>query len=61
MEYTTLGRTGLKVSRMGLGCGGHSRLGLSTGSTETEAENVVRAALSLGINFIDTAEGYGTE
>jgi aryl-alcohol dehydrogenase-like predicted oxidoreductase len=46
---------------MGLGCGGHSRLGLSTGSTETEAENVVRAALSLGINFIDTAEGYGTE
>ena len=61
MEYTTLGRTGLRVSRMGLGCGGHSRLGLATGNTASEAENVVREALSLGINFIDTAESYGTE
>lgn len=61
MEFTTLGRTGLRVSRMGLGCGGHSRLGLSKGRTEAEAEGVVRAALDLGINFIDTAEAYGTE
>ena len=61
MEYTTLGRTGLRVSRMGLGCGGHSRLGLATGSTAAEAERVVREALALGINFIDTAESYGTE
>jgi len=61
MEYTTLGRTELRVSRMGLGCGGHSRLGLSNGNSEAEAENVVREALSLGINFIDTAESYGTE
>src|SRR5438046_6411010 len=30
MEYTTLGRTGLKVSIAGLGCGGFSRLGLGT-------------------------------
>jgi len=28
MEYTTLGRTGLKVSVAGLGCGGPSRLGM---------------------------------
>lgn len=61
MEYTTLGRTGLRVSRMGLGCGGHSRLGMSQGRTVAEAENVVREALALGINFIDTAEGYRTE
>ena len=61
MEYTTLGRTGLRVSRMGLGCGGHSRLGLARGNTEADAERVVRAALALGVNFIDTAEGYGTE
>ena len=31
MEYTTLGRTELKVSVAGLGCGGFSRLGLDTG------------------------------
>ena len=61
MDYTILGRTGLKVSRMGLGCGGHSRLGMSTGSTESEAIAVVQAALDLGVNFIDTAESYRTE
>lgn len=61
MDYTTLGRTELRVSRMGLGCGGHSRLGLAVGKTEAEAREVVRTALDLGINFIDTAEGYGTE
>lgn len=61
MEFTTLGKTGLRVSVMGLGCGGHSRLGISQGRTEDEAAEVVRAALDLGINYIDTAEGYGTE
>lgn len=61
MEFTTLGKTGLRVSVMGLGCGGHSRLGLSQGKSEDEAANVVRAALDLDINYIDTAEGYGTE
>lgn len=61
MDYTTLGRTGLKVSVMGLGCGGHSLLGMSRGATSEEAARVVRAALDLGVNFIDTAEVYGTE
>jgi aryl-alcohol dehydrogenase-like predicted oxidoreductase len=61
MDYTTLGRTGLRVSRMGLGCGGTSRLGLKTGGSEQEAESVVREALALGVTFIDTAEAYGTE
>jgi len=61
MDLTTLGRTGLRVSRMGLGGGGHSRLGLSQGKSESEAEAIVKAALDLGINFIDTAEGYRTE
>jgi aryl-alcohol dehydrogenase-like predicted oxidoreductase len=46
---------------MGLGCGGHSRLGRATGKTEAESERLVREALALGINFIDTAEAYGTE
>lgn len=61
MDYTTLGRTGLKVSVMGLGCGGHSRLGLATGGTEESAVGIVQSALARGINFIDTAEAYGTE
>ena len=61
MQYTTLGRTGLKVSVAGLGCGGHSRLGQKTGKTEQESISVVRQALDLGINLIDTAEAYGTE
>ncbi|MBX3111340.1 MAG: aldo/keto reductase [Fimbriimonadaceae bacterium] len=61
MEQTTLGRTELKVSRMGLGCGGHSRLGLALGRSTSEAADVVRAALDLGVNYIDTAESYGTE
>jgi len=61
LEYTTLGRTELRVSRMGLGCGGHSRLGLAVGKSEADARAVVQAALDLGVNFIDTAENYGTE
>lgn len=61
MNFTTLGRTGLNVSRMGLGCGGHSRLGLATGKDEANAIAVVHKALELGINFIDTAESYKTE
>jgi aryl-alcohol dehydrogenase-like predicted oxidoreductase len=61
MDYTTLGRTGMRVSIAGLGCGGHSRLGQATGKTEQESIAVVRQALDLGINMIDTAELYGTE
>jgi aryl-alcohol dehydrogenase-like predicted oxidoreductase len=61
MDYVTLGRTGIRASVMGLGCGGHSRLGLLSGKTEAEAASVVRVALDLGINLIDTAEIYKTE
>jgi aryl-alcohol dehydrogenase-like predicted oxidoreductase len=61
MEYITLGRTGLKASVMGLGGGGHSRLGARVGKTEAESVSIVRQAIDAGINFIDTAEAYGTE
>src|SRR5579884_668998 len=61
MEYRTLGRTGLRVSVAGLGCGGNSRLGLGTGKSEAEAIALVRAALDLGVTFFDTAAAYGTE
>lgn len=56
-----LGRTGLTVSVAGLGCGGFSRLGQATGSTESESVAVVRRALELGVTFVDTAAVYGTE
>jgi len=61
MDYTTLGRTGLKVSVAGLGCGGPSRLGLRNNKTEKESIALVRQALDMGVNLLDTAEVYGTE
>ena len=61
MDYTTLGRTGLRVSVAGLGAGGHSRLGISTGGTEADAIALIHAALDHGVNLIDTASVYGTE
>ncbi len=61
MEYRTFGRTGLKVSVAGLGAGGPSRLGVRAGSSERDSIEVVQRALELGINYIDTAEAYGTE
>ncbi len=61
MAYTMLGRTGLKVSVAGLGCGGFSRLGQGHGCSVAHSIDVVRAALDAGVNFIDTAEHYGTE
>ncbi len=61
MDYITLGRTGLEVSVFGLGGGGHSRLGQRAGATKAESVALVQRALALGVTFIDTAEGYGTE
>src|SRR5688572_15767028 len=61
MAYLTLGRTGLRVSVLGLGGGGHSRLGQRTSATEAESVAIVQRALELGVNLIDTAEVYGTE
>ena len=61
MQYTTLGKTGLRVSVAGLGTGGFSRMGLKTGKSEDEAARLVLDAIELGVNFIDTAPPYGTE
>lgn len=61
MEYTTLGRTGLTVSIAGLGCGGSSRLGLGAGHGTAHCAAIVRQAVDLGVNLIDTAQSYGTE
>lgn len=61
MDYRMLGRTGLRVGVAGLGCGGSSRLGMAHGRSEAEAARIVRAAIDLGVNLIDTAPAYGTE
>jgi aryl-alcohol dehydrogenase-like predicted oxidoreductase len=56
-----LGRTGLSVGVAGLGCGGHSRLGQGQGASVEDSIRVVHEALELGVNYIDTAQMYGTE
>ena len=45
MDYTTLGKTGLKVSVAGLGCGGNSRIGQGSGKSEDESVALIRRAL----------------
>jgi L-galactose dehydrogenase len=61
MQTRILGKTGLKVSALGLGGGGYSRLGMSQDRGDDNAVAVVRRALELGVNLVDTAEYYGTE
>ncbi|MDE0029328.1 MAG: aldo/keto reductase [Deltaproteobacteria bacterium] len=61
MNYTRLGNTELEVSVVGLGCGGPSRLGQRGGKSTDHSVRLVRQALDLGVNFLDTAENYGTE
>ena len=48
MGYRTLGRTGLEISEVGLGAG----------SISPSGGNLIRAALSQGINFIETSSNY---
>jgi aryl-alcohol dehydrogenase-like predicted oxidoreductase len=61
MKTVRLGRTGFKVSVAGLGTGGHSRVGLRQGKSFDESVALVRTALDLGVNLVDTAAAYGTE
>jgi aryl-alcohol dehydrogenase-like predicted oxidoreductase len=63
MKYTSLGRTGLKVSRLCLGTMnfGKRPAGASDGALADERESfrIMDRALELGINFFDTADRYG--
>ena len=63
MEYTTLGNTDIPISKLCVGCMGFGKAGTMHDWTldETETEKVVKHALSLGINFFDTANGYSAE
>lgn len=57
MRTCILGRTGLNVSVVGLGAGPIS--GLMTGTDTARQRAVLERALAVGINWIDTAPGYG--
>ena len=61
MEKKILGRTGLEVTVMGVGCGGPSRIGQRSGKSKRESVMIIQRALNAGVNFLDTAEAYGTE
>jgi aryl-alcohol dehydrogenase-like predicted oxidoreductase len=61
MEYVNLGRTGLKVSRLCLGCmtyGVPERGDHSWTLDEARSRPLIKQALELGINFLDTANVY---
>ena len=57
MDYRQLGRTGLRVSALGFGCGDVG--GLIVRGTLAERERAVARAVELGINYFDTAAAYG--
>ena len=64
MEYRELGRTGIEVSRVALGCGNFGGIGSSPaffgqGESEEEAFALMDAAWELGITLFDTADAYG--
>ena len=59
MEYRTLGKTGLKVSLVSLGSGGTRKLGQDSQMNQESQTFLVRKALNLGINLIDTSAQYG--
>jgi aryl-alcohol dehydrogenase-like predicted oxidoreductase len=64
MDYRRMGSTGLKISRLGLGCGNFGGVGsapafFGMGESEAQAAALMDRALDAGINFFDTANAYG--
>ena len=57
MEYRTLGKSGVKISEIGFGCGNNAVLMVK--ASYDEQVKAVRHALDRGINYFDTAFAYG--
>ena len=58
MQKRKLGRSGLEVSALGLGCMGMS-FGYGPPADKKEMISLIRTAVDRGVTFIDTAEAYG--
>lgn len=58
MQKRLLGKSGLEVSALGLGCMGLS-FGYGPATEKQEAIDLIRAAFEKGVTFFDTAEVYG--
>jgi myo-inositol catabolism protein IolS len=59
MEFTTLKKTDIRISKVGIGTnkvGGHN---IFKNLDENEGKNFIKEAIILGVNFIDTADYYG--
>jgi aryl-alcohol dehydrogenase-like predicted oxidoreductase len=64
MEYRMFGRTGMRVSVLGLGCGGFGGVGsapdlFGKGEDKATAFALMNRAWDEGINYFDTADSYG--
>ncbi len=58
MQKRYLGKSGLEVSALGLGCMGLSH-GYGPATDPRQAVELIRAAVERGVTFFDTAEVYG--
>ncbi len=58
MDTRVLGRTGLEISIMGMGSGGHDPLGQRSGRPVEEMKKLLRRAHEFGVNYFDTSPGY---
>jgi len=60
IEYRNLGRSGLRVSTIGLGCNNFGRTGTAS-ETQEGTNAVIHAAIDAGVTLFDTADIYGSE
>lgn len=59
MDYVNLGKSGLKVSRLTLGCWAFAGGDAWGEQSEKDSIDVIRASVDQGINLLDTAQAYG--
>ena len=60
IEYRNLGRSGLRVSTIGLGCNNFGRSGTAS-ETQDGTNAVIDAAIDAGVTLFDTADIYGSQ